>query len=136
MKIPQTRKKSIARERKAQVDARRELRKGFDQVINLITLGILRPEEAMDYVRNKNSNVDVNRISVRKKEYQLKLLQTIPGIGKSLAEVLLEEFGSLEAIADAKSEDIQMINGIAQAKARAIKENINGLLSEYQRIYS
>lgn len=135
MNFLQPRKASIPREKKAQIDARRELRKGFDHVINLITLGFLRPEEAMDYVMSRDSSPNTDRKLVRGREYKLKLLKTIPGIGDNLAGVLLREFGTLEDIANAKIEDIQMINGIGEKKAKTIKENINNLLDEYKRVY-
>ncbi len=51
-------------------------------------------------------------------------LEVVRGIGSSLAKRLLEEFGSLDRIRDAKPEDLCNISGIGKAKAKRIIEHL------------
>ncbi|TBW57475.1 hypothetical protein EZI54_07390 [Marinobacter halodurans] len=48
------------------------------------------------------------------------LLQTIPGISRSLAEAILYRFGTIQALANALPSEIETVDGIGRRRARAI----------------
>ena len=66
-----------------------------------------------------------------RKVKQLRILQTLPGIGKDRAQSLLRQFGSLERCVTASRDDLMKVNGIGRKTAEAIR----GVVSESKAPY-
>ena len=66
-----------------------------------------------------------------KRGRQLFILQGLPGIGRERANRLLEEFGSVEAIINASSGQLQRVEGIGINTAEKIKSSISEPLQPY-----
>ena len=66
-----------------------------------------------------------------KRKKQLFILQGLPGIGSERAARLLNEFGSVEAIITATSEELQSVEGIGENIAERIKWVIREELQPY-----
>ena len=58
-------------------------------------------------------------------DYKRAMLSMIPGLSQSLAEALLEHFGSVGAIANASVRSIQQVEGIGEKRALAIQRILN-----------
>jgi len=78
----------------------------------------------------------LRRVFVRKRlpkkslrEQQLYVLQSLPGIGATLAERLLERFGSLRAVFSASPAELRLVKGMTWEKA----EELHRLFSEKAR---
>jgi len=56
-----------------------------------------------------------------KKARQLFILQGLPGIGRKRAELLIEKFGTIEAVVNAKSEDLASVYGMGDKTIEDIK---------------
>lgn len=56
-----------------------------------------------------------------KKSRQLFILQGLPGIGKRKAEMLIDKFGTVEAVINAKAEDLTCIYGFGEKTVEDIK---------------
>jgi ERCC4-type nuclease len=56
-----------------------------------------------------------------KRKRQLFILQGLPGIGPEKAARLLDEFGSVEAVISASSEELQSVDGIGKSIAERIR---------------
>jgi len=56
-----------------------------------------------------------------KKKRQLFLLQGLPGIGRERAKLLLDSFGSVEAVMNATNEELQSVEGIGKGTAEKIR---------------
>ena len=69
----------------------------------------------------------------RKRSRQLRLLQTLPGVGSERAKLLLEHFGSLRACFAAGTDELQRIEGIGPKTAQAIWETIQEATPAYPR---
>jgi len=69
-----------------------------------------------------------------KRRRQHFVLQGLPGIGPKKAQHLIEHFGSIEAIVNAKREDLISISGIGYHTAKAIRHTVNEGQAKY--IYS
>jgi len=69
-----------------------------------------------------------------KRRRQHFVLQGLPGIGPKKAHDLIEHFGSIEAIVNAKPEDLISISGIGYHTAKAIRQTVNEEQAKY--IYS
>lgn len=69
----------------------------------------------------------------RKRTRQLRLLQTLPGVGSERAKLLLERFGSIRACLEAPVEELQKIDGIGPKIAGAIREIIQEDAKRYGR---
>src|ERR1700739_1266518 len=61
----------------------------------------------------------------RKKTRQLRVLQSLPGIGVDRAKNLLERFGTVRACFDASKTELQKVEGIGPKIAEAIDQVIN-----------
>ena len=61
-----------------------------------------------------------------KKSRQMFILQGLPGIGRKKAELLIEKFGTVEAVVNAKSEDLASVYGMGEKTI----EDIKNVLSE------
>jgi DNA excision repair protein ERCC-4 len=61
----------------------------------------------------------------RKKARQLRVLQSLPGIGPDRAKRLLERFGTVRACFDASKTELQKVEGIGPKIAEAIDQVIN-----------
>jgi DNA excision repair protein ERCC-4 len=61
----------------------------------------------------------------RKKPRQLRILQSLPGVGPDRAKRLLERFGTVRACFDASAEELQKVAGIGQKTAAAIEQAIS-----------
>ncbi len=59
------------------------------------------------------------------------ILETIPGIGPHLAQTLLKQFGSLQAVFNATPDDLREVPGVGRNKAKKIRELLQ---SDYQRL--
>ncbi len=69
----------------------------------------------------------------RKRTRQLRLLQTLPGVGSERAKLLLEHFGSIRACLEAPVGDLQKVDGIGPKIAEAIRETIQEDAQRYGR---
>ncbi len=67
----------------------------------------------------------------RKRIRQLRLLQTLPGVGSERARLLLEHFGSIRACFEARTDELQKIDGIGPRTAQAILETIQEAAPTY-----
>ena len=56
-----------------------------------------------------------------KKASQMFILQGLPGIGRKKAELLIEKFGTVEAVVNAKSEDLASVYGMGGKTIEDIK---------------
>ena len=61
----------------------------------------------------------------RKKTRQLRILQSLPGVGPDRAARLLERFGSVRACFDAAKSELLKVEGIGPKTAAAIDQVIN-----------
>jgi excinuclease ABC subunit C len=59
---------------------------------------------------------------IRQKETFASALDTIPGIGPHRKHALLKQFGSVQAIREASTEELAATRGMSQSAARTIKE--------------
>ena len=66
-----------------------------------------------------------------KRKTQLRILQTLPGIGPGTAQNLLEQFGSVEAILAADEQALQSVVGIGAGRAKAIRWAVGERLAGY-----
>lgn len=68
---------------------------------------------------------NISLISKRKpltlREQQEFIISSLPGIGPTIAKLLLEKFGSISNIINAKKEDLMDVNKIGKKKAETIK---------------
>ena len=60
----------------------------------------------------------------RKRTRQLRLLQSLPGVGSERARLLLDHFGSIRACFEAQMDELQKIDGIGPRTAQAILDTI------------
>ena len=68
----------------------------------------------------------------RKRTRQLRLLQTLPGVGGQRAATLLDHFGSIRACLEAPVEELQQIDGIGPKTAEAIRETLREDAIKYE----
>jgi DNA excision repair protein ERCC-4 len=66
-----------------------------------------------------------------KRKKQLFILQGLPGIGSERAARLLNEFGSVEAVITATSEELQSVEGIGENIAERIKWAVREQIQSY-----
>lgn len=66
-----------------------------------------------------------------KKARQMFILQGLPGIGRRKAELLIEKFGSVEAVVNAKSEDLSTVYGMGEKTIEDIKNVLRENSLEY-----
>jgi DNA excision repair protein ERCC-4 len=69
----------------------------------------------------------------RKRRRQLRLLQTLPGVGSERARLLLEHFGNIRACFAAGTDELQRIEGIGPKTAQAIWETVQEAAPAYSR---
>ena len=60
----------------------------------------------------------------RKRTRQLRLLQTLPGVGSERARLLLDHFGSIRACLEAPPDELQKIEGIGPRTAQTIWDTV------------
>jgi diadenylate cyclase len=51
-------------------------------------------------------------------------LERVPRLPSRVAEKLIEEFGTLKQLLEASEEDLDDVEGVGQARARAIRRNL------------
>jgi diadenylate cyclase len=56
-----------------------------------------------------------------------RMLARVPRIPPSLLEAIVEQFGSLQKLLAASVEELQAVDGVGEARARAIREGISRL---------
>ena len=66
-----------------------------------------------------------------KRRLQHYVLQGLPGIGPRKAHNLIEHFGSIEAVVNARPEDLTSIPGIGYHTARAIRQTVREEQAQY-----
>jgi ERCC4-type nuclease len=66
-----------------------------------------------------------------KRKKQLFILQGLPGVGSERAARLLDEFGSVEAVVTATSEELQSVKGIGNSIAAQIKWAVKEGIQSY-----
>jgi ERCC4-type nuclease len=66
-----------------------------------------------------------------KRKKQLFILQGLPGVGSERAARLLDEFGSVEAVVTATSEELQSVKGIGNSIAARIKWAVKEEIQSY-----
>jgi len=66
-----------------------------------------------------------------KRKTQLRILQSLPGIGPGTAHNLLEQFGSVEAILAADESALLEVSGIGAGRAKAIRWAVGERLAGY-----
>ena len=59
---------------------------------------------------------------IRKRETFVSALDTIPGIGSKRKRALLKQFGSVQAIRNASTEELAATRGMSQSLAQKVKE--------------
>lgn len=67
-----------------------------------------------------------------KRARQLFILQGLPGIGPAKARRLLERFGSVEAIVNARSDELQSVEGIGNGLAGKLRWSVEEPPREYR----
>ena len=67
-----------------------------------------------------------------KHKTQLRILQSLPGIGPSAAHNLLEQFGSIEAVLTADEQALLAVAGIGAGRAKSIRWAIGEQLASYE----
>lgn len=67
-----------------------------------------------------------------KRARQLFVLQGFPGIGPAKARRLLERFGTVEAIVNARSDELQSVEGIGNRLAEKLRWSVEEPHSEYR----
>ena len=67
----------------------------------------------------------------KRKKQQLFILQGLPGVGSERAARLLDEFGSVEAVVTATSEELQSVEGIGENIANRIKWAVKEEIQSY-----
>ena len=109
-----------------------EMRKRFDYAAELLALGQITVPDALEWIRSATAVEHENRIQEekRKKESQLLVLTKIKGIDTLLAEDLIDEFGSLQAIAQATPEELGIVPGINKTKAKEIVKELPKLMGQ------
>lgn len=65
----------------------------------------------------------------RRRRMQLQVLQALPGIGPVRAELLLDRFGSVEAVMTASLERLAEVEGLGKKRAEAIREVLGEITS-------
>ena len=110
----------------------REMRKRFDQAAELLALGQITVSDALGLIQSTTAEDYRNRIQEeeRKKESQLLVLTKIKGIDTLLAEDLVDEFGSLQAIAQATPEELEIVPGINKTRAKEIVKELPKLMGQ------
>ncbi len=66
-----------------------------------------------------------------KRKRQFFILQGLPGIGREIAIRLLDNFGSVEAIIAASSNELQTVEGIGKNIADGIRSAVTEQISHY-----
>ena len=66
-----------------------------------------------------------------KHKTQLRILQSLPGIGPGVAHNLLEQFGSIEAILTADEQALLSVAGIGAGRAKSIRWAVGEQLASY-----
>jgi DNA excision repair protein ERCC-4 len=66
-----------------------------------------------------------------KRKTQMRILQSLPGIGPSIAHNLLEQFGSVEAVLAAGEQALQEVAGIGAGRAKSIRWAVGEQWSGY-----
>lgn len=78
--------------------------------------------------RLENKKRDISLLKSRKpisvKELQEYIVESLPGVGPTLAKSLLKQFKSVKNIINAEEKDLQEVEKIGKKKAKAIKEII------------
>jgi len=69
----------------------------------------------------------------RKRTRQLRLLQSLPGVGSERARLLLEHFGSIRACLAASTDELQKVDGIGPKTAQAIWDTVREDSPTYTR---
>ena len=67
-----------------------------------------------------------------KRARQLFILQGLPGIGPAKARRLLERFGSVETVANARPEELQLVEGIGKRIAEKLRWSVEETPREYR----
>jgi len=68
----------------------------------------------------------------RKRRLQLHVLQGLPGIGPTRAELLLNLFGSVEAVMTASLERLERVEGLGKKRAEAIRQVLREAAPAYR----
>lgn len=108
----------------------REFRKRFDSATELLALGQVTVSEALDLIQLKTAEEYISRAQEEEKEKKLQvlLLTNIEGVDILLAEDLIDEFGSLEAISKATPDELGIVPGIDKNKAKKIVRELPKLM--------
>lgn len=67
-----------------------------------------------------------------KRARQLFILQGLPGIGPAKARRLLERFGSVEAIVNARPDELQSVEGIGNRLAEKLRWSVEEPHRDYR----
>ena len=78
--------------------------------------------------RSKDIRLRVGRKGLAPGEQQRFIVESLPGVGPSMAKKLLEKFGSVKNIANAESRELQEIENLGKKKASQIRK---ALTSKY-----
>ncbi len=122
----------LINEELARLEIALEHRKRLDWATELRALGQLSASDALASIFSSTAEEYINRSQEenRAKKLQLLLLTKIEGIDMSLAEDLIDEFGSLEAIAQAIPEEFENVPGIDKNRAEVIIKEVSKLISQ------
>lgn len=121
-------RQKVVRERKARVDTRRKLRHEFDDIVKLLTQGQIESQEAITLLRSQSAEIGLLKRGDRERKYHIRLLSKLPDIGVKVAQKLLDEFGSLQAIVNATPEELQTVDGIGSKRAQTVSNELKKLV--------
>jgi Fanconi anemia group M protein len=82
---------------------------------------LLAMAQLVHHESDRDFSLHAKRRSASPALTQRYVLETIPGLGPHLANALLKQFGSLQAVFDATSKDLMEVPGIGRNKAEKIR---------------
>ena len=91
-----------------------------DEVETALLILMMAKKEQID--AKKSVNPHGKKPSKTTSEQQEYILSSISGVGPSAAQILLQEFGSLNAIFNASEEELCQVKGIGKVTAKRIRE--------------
>jgi|SRR3989344_543463 len=93
--------------------------RSFKDTAKYISLIVKRLEKI-----RKPLNLMLKKKALTLKEQQLNIINSMPGIGQTLAESLLKKFKSIKSIINSSEKELMEISGIGKIKAEEIKKVI------------
>ncbi len=93
---------------------------------------MLYADRQVDHIANQTApRLFTGKRPRGKRKTQMRILQSLPGIGPSTAHNLLEQFGNVEAVLAADEQALQGVAGIGAGRAKAIRWAVGERLAAY-----